>query len=360
MHVLVLSFPYSAAYGGGERYLETLIDGLQPRGFDFELVSSSIPLLEIFSRKGLAVRYSQIGPEPVSKWALPLFVLLSPFLLLFMLGHLLRSRARAVICLSLTDKLLATLPAWLLKMRVIWVEHLVPGRALISNPLRTHYAVFSRLATVVAVSQAVTDGLVKLGVSRQHIEIIPPGVTMPEGSAPLAGATVGVVARLAPEKNVALALRVFERLAAEMPEAKLDIFGDGPERPHLAKLAEQLGITNRIHWRGFTENPERIYAHLRVLAVPSRAESFGIAALEAMSWGVPVVATEVGGLPELVRHNVTGLLVPPDDEAALAKALRRVLLDRELTAQLGAAGRAEAEKYSPQRNLAAWEKLLNA
>lgn len=363
MHVLVLSHPYSAAYGGGERYLETLVAGLMTRDFRFELVTSSAPLLDVFQQLKLPARPSDLGPEPVSKRALPLFVLKAPYLLArmyFIIRRAKRTGTEAVVCLALTDKLLATPLAKLLKMKVFWVEHLVPGRSLTKNPLRPFYAALSRLVTVVTVSQAVVNGLMHLGVPRENIEIIPPGIEMPIESASLRSATVGVVARLAPEKNVALALRAFKRVSAAFPNAHLDIFGDGPERAELEKLAESLGINDRIAWRGFTNDPKNIYPGLRVLAVPSRAESFGLAALEAMSWGVPVVATEVGGLPELIQDEITGLLVPGDDETALAAAILRVLEGDDLAARLGANGRTASGRWSIRWNLAAWEKLLKS
>lgn len=363
MRVLVLSHPYTSAYGGGERYLEALIEGLKPRGFEFELVSSSAPLLNIFQRNNFIARRLPIGPEPVSKWALPIFILLSPILLVLMSIVLFQSRHsgfRTAVCLSLTDKLLATLPARLLKIRVIWIEHLVPGRSLALNPLRPFYVAFSRLATVVTVSQAVVDGLARLGVPKNQIKIIAPGVTLPKDTAKPISKAVGIVARLAPEKNIALAIRAFERIAAELPEARLDIFGDGPDRENLEKLAEQLGVADRIDWHGHIENSRDIYERLSVLVVPSKAESFGLAALEAMSWGVPIIATKVGGLPELVKDGVTGLLISSDDEMGLANALLKVLRDDNLAVRLSAAGRIEAEKHTLQHNLLAWEKLLNA
>lgn len=359
MRVLILSFPYASAAGGGERYAEQLVEGLYRKGFHFSLVSSSRALLDAFRRRKWDARPLWCGVEPVTKAA----VLLMPFTVLFQLAIMLvvltRFRlagTRVVVCLSLTDKLVATPVARLLGMRVVWMEHLVPGRSLTMNPYRLHYAVLARLAKIVVVSEAVASGIVALGVPRKRIRVIPPGVTVPSQRATLDGPPIiGVVSRLSPEKNLSLLLQAFTRV----PESTLEIFGDGPEREKLWALAEQLDISGRVRFRGRGEDAEHLYRHLSVLVVPSRKESFGIAALEAMSWGVPVVATRVEGVPELIKDGVTGLLVAPDDASALAAAIVRVLTDRALAARLGEAGRARAADFTLAKNLTAWESLLH-
>jgi glycosyltransferase involved in cell wall biosynthesis len=120
----------------------------------------------------------------------------------------------------------------------------------------------------------------------------------------------------------------------------LVIVGDGPEAPECKGLAASLGIESLIDWRPFV-SPGRlaeVYRSFDVLVVPSRLEGFGLVAAEAMAQGVPVVAANVGGLPEVVEDGVTGLLFAPGNPADLADKLSAVLSDLAWARSLGAAG----------------------
>lgn len=364
-HTLVLSFPFSSAMGGGERYIEQIVEGLSA-GRAFTLVSSSRALLNVFRRRSWDNRPLWGGVEPVSKFSVIIFPFTIPFFLPLLIATLCMFRftrgTRDVICLSLTEKLLATVPARLLGMRVIWMEHLVPGRSLLLNPYRRAFAWLSRFTIVIAVSKAVIEGLVSLGVSRSRVQLIAPGVLASTVKCQVSGAPiVGVVSRLSKEKNVGFLIRAFADVVREIPEARLEVFGDGPERAELEHLAESLGIGAQVGFHGFVDGHERLYGNLRLLAVPSHTESFGIAALEAMSCGIPIVAANVGGLPELVNDRETGRLVPPDDEKAWTEALLETLRDPELIRVWGEAGRARAANMFPlSKMMAAWKSLLDA
>lgn len=367
MRILVLSFPYESAEGGGERYLEQVVDGLRD-GCRFTLVSSSRTLLKLFHSRGWSHLPLWGGFEPVTGPTVVLFLLTLPLFLPIQIVLLAYARfhdgVRTLLCLSMTDKLLATLPARLLGMRVIWMEHLVPGRSLLRNPLRGAYVALSRLTRIVTVSEAAASALAALGMAGSRIAVITPGVGSGEypASVPHRGApTVGCIARLSKEKNVALLVRAFARVRAEVPEAKLVVCGDGPERGALERLAASLGLGASAEFRGYVADAGRRCGEFSLLAVPSSRESFGIAALEAMTCGVPVVATRVGGLPELVVDGETGVLVPPEDDAALAAALVGLLRDPGRAARLGAAGRDRAlTRFSAAKMLSAWTALLSS
>lgn len=364
---LILSFPIESSPGGGERYLEQVVAGLRKKR-RFALVSSSRALLKVFHARGWEHLPLWGGIEPVSRISFPLFLLTIPLFLPIQLAVLAYARfhddARSMLCLSMTDKLLATLPARLLGMRVLWLEHLVAGPALLRNPLRGLYAALSRLARVVAVSEAVAASLAAAGVPRSRMEVVAPGVEPGEyeRAEPHRGAPViACIARLHREKNVALLIRAFARVHAEIPEARLVIFGDGPERGALERLAAALGLGSVVEFRGYVKDAGRRCGDFDILAVPSSREAFGIAALEAMACGVPVIATRVGGLPELVLDGETGLLVPPEDEKALAETLTGLLRDPERAARLGAAGRERAlTRFTVAKMLSAWDRLLSS
>ena len=364
MRIVVFSFPYAASRGGGERYTEQAVEGLKRAGHDTVLVSSSEALLETFQKRGWHAQPMWCGLEPVTPLAVllfPLFVIsFAPFFLLLVAWYRFAHRVKAVVCLSLTDKLLVTPIARLFGLRVIWTEHLVIGRSLRLNPYRFWYAACARLAAVVTVSEAAARSLKEVEVPRESIRVISPGVPPVSAPGPHKAPVVGVISRLSKEKNVALALWAFAIVQRELPEARLEIFGDGPERPMLEQVATELGVAEATTFHGYAEQA-RGAGRFAVLAVPSSKESFGMAALEAMADGLPVVATRVGGLPEVVEDGTTGLLVPPDDAEAMAAALLRMLREPELVARLGAAGRERAEKlFSEKKMQDAWIDLFSS
>jgi len=174
---------------------------------------------------------------------------------------------------------------------------------------------------------------------------------------------VGAVARLSPEKGLDDLLRAVARLVGQGLPLRLILAGDGPQRGRLRRLADRLGIAGRVDFRGEAPH-ERVPAVLReldIFAMPSRAEGFGVAALEAQAMELPVVATRVHGIPDVVEDGVSGLLVPPRDTGALAEAIARLALDAELRATMGRAGRALVEaRYRWEENTTQMERLYRS
>jgi glycosyltransferase involved in cell wall biosynthesis len=132
-----------------------------------------------------------------------------------------------------------------------------------------------------------------------------------------------------------------------MPGVSVVLVGDGPERSGLERLAHRLRLTRRVHFLGFVPHDQvaGLLGAADVLAMPSRYEELGTALLEGMQAGLPIVASDTGGIPQVVEHGRTGLLVTPGDPEALAAALTRILHDRALAASLGKAASREAVKY---------------
>jgi glycosyltransferase involved in cell wall biosynthesis len=134
-----------------------------------------------------------------------------------------------------------------------------------------------------------------------------------------------------------------------------------PERAALENLARALGLKSKVEFLGHVRDAGALCGEFDVLAVPSTRESFGLAALEAMGCGVPVVATRVGGLPELIIDGETGILVPPDDELSMAAAIIKLLGDRALKERMGEAGRARAaENFNEKKMHSAWIELSSS
>ncbi len=177
-------------------------------------------------------------------------------------------------------------------------------------------------------------------------EAIPNGVpTRP--ARPRLGATpvVGFAGRLVAKKGVDVLLRAIALLRERVPEARLIVAGDGPERIGLERLAAELGIRDAVDFLGHLEQEraERALGAAWVQAVPSRwEEPFGLVAAEAMMRGTAVVASERGGPTEQVVHGETGCLVAAGDARALASALERVVRDRDLAEKMGASARVRA------------------
>jgi L-malate glycosyltransferase len=147
---------------------------------------------------------------------------------------------------------------------------------------------------------------------------------------------VGMIARMNDRaKNHALFLRAAARIANRFPGAEFVLVGDGPFRKDWEELAQKLGIAARTRFLGDRRDIPSVLAALDVVASPSRSESLSNSIIEAMAAGRPVVASAVGGNPELVRDRVTGLLVPPGDEVAFAQALEILLASPNLAREWG-------------------------
>jgi glycosyltransferase involved in cell wall biosynthesis len=162
-------------------------------------------------------------------------------------------------------------------------------------------------------------------------------------------------------KGVDVLLRAIAGLRERGDNTPVVLAGDGPLRTELEELTKRLGIESRVHFAGFQDlEPLRALLQMCTFVVlPSRGESFGIAILEGMAAGKPVVATRVGGVPEIVIEGETGLLVPPVNEYALCAAMSKLLRSRELQLKLGRAGRARAlEHFTADRMAERYEAVF--
>jgi glycosyltransferase involved in cell wall biosynthesis len=149
---------------------------------------------------------------------------------------------------------------------------------------------------------------------------------------------VGVVARLEPEKGHATLLTAWPTVLRSVPNAYLLVVGEGSRREALEQHAAELRIAHRVVFTGRRDDVPAVTAALDVAVLPSYREAQGLTVLEAMALSRPVVASNVGGIPEMVEDGVTGLLVPPGDPDALAAAVVRLLLDHSLADTIARAG----------------------
>ncbi len=175
-------------------------------------------------------------------------------------------------------------------------------------------------------------------------------------SAPL----VGMVARLAPEKGITHFLRCCRIVSQQRPDARFLLAGEGPLREQVEADRRGLGLENRVHLFGKEEDMRDVFAALDVLVVASTMEGSSIAAMEAMCQQKPVVATGVGGVPEVVSDGETGVLVEPENPEALARGVLGLLQDTELRAHMGAQGRRRVKELFDMQTMVARVKEVYA
>jgi len=166
------------------------------------------------------------------------------------------------------------------------------------------------------------------------------------------------VARLSPEKDIANLLRAVALFAESKPDFCLEIAGDGPCRKELEALAADLKVMCHVRFLGEVRDVAGLLGRARLFVLPSQTEGISLTILEAMARGLPVVATRVGGNPEVVVDGVSGILVPPRDPAALANGLKQLWGHTDEAAAMGLAGRRRVETHFDIRQMvAAYEDL---
>jgi glycosyltransferase involved in cell wall biosynthesis len=214
---------------------------------------------------------------------------------------------------------------------------------------------------VVANSQAASAFLQREGVPASRIEIIPNGIDtkrFEDRASYRPIATVLTVANLRSEKAHEVLLQAASIILPAHPRLQFQIAGDGPRLAELRALASALGIADRVTFLGHREDVPALLAQADAFVLPSRSEAFPNGAIEAMAAGLPVVASAVGGLLDLIEPGRTGVLVPPDDPRALAGAIDGLVNAPARAAALGAAARDEVvRRYSFERMVRAFEDL---
>jgi glycosyltransferase involved in cell wall biosynthesis len=167
---------------------------------------------------------------------------------------------------------------------------------------------------------------------------------------------------IVPYKGVDKLVRAAPQVLAQLPDVHFVIVGEGEQRPELERLAAELGIADHVTWTGVVQRPveEGVFAASDVCCQLSRwKEAFGLTIAEAMSFGVPVVATRVGAIPELVADGENGFLVGPDEVEGVARAITALLSDAELRERLGRAARKRAEEmFDLRRTVARYLEIL--
>jgi len=165
------------------------------------------------------------------------------------------------------------------------------------------------------------------------------------------------VSNFRPVKRIPDVVEVFARIQRQVP-SRLVLVGDGPERPRAVERAEELGVLDRVLFLGKHASVDELLACADLFLLPSRNESFGLAALEALACGVPVIGTDLGGMPEVVVHGETGYLFPLGAVEEMADAGAALLGEPDRWLRFSGAARADAvERFSNERVVPLYERL---
>jgi len=261
------------------------------------------------------------------------------------------------------------------KIPVVYTKHgqvrTPDRRGIASSQAGPFTRLVNRVATrvladrVIAVSDRVRKELEDSGIQPSMITVIPNGIDLSPyrqkakrtSKAKAADADaqgkrsflIGTVARLSPEKGIDTLLDAAKIVVTSYPSARFVIAGTGPLERELAQKVRDLRLENCVRMVGFVDNVPGLFSGLDLYVLPSDTEGIPLALLEAMAAGLPVVATRVGGVPEVVVDGVTGFLVPPRQPKALAQAIVRLLVDPDLAKSMGASGRERAESMFDAR-----------
>ncbi|PHA00103.1 glycosyl transferase family 1 [Bacillus pseudomycoides] len=227
-------------------------------------------------------------------------------------------------------------------VRVIWTYHVnVP----MSFHLKWSNSFFTRYNdAIICISQFMKEQLCQKGVREKKIKVIYNGVADPYTDAPLSQhppQKIAVIGRLSKEKGQPFLLKGLKKLKALHPSLQwhCDIIGEGPLKEELTEMIQELSLCEHVSLKGFQDDIIKEYTKHDIIVIPSENEGLSYVAIEAIAMKKPVIATNVGGLPEVIVHNHSGLLIPYGSEETLAASLAQLLQDEKLYHSLAECGR---------------------
>jgi glycosyltransferase involved in cell wall biosynthesis len=330
--------------GGTERQVANLALGIDPSHFDLHLacLRHSGELLAELETLRVPRSEFRIGPlySPKTLWQG------------IRLAHYVRRNVIQIVHSFGFYPNVFTVPVARLAGAVIVVASIRDTGDLLTGVQRRLLKLVCRLADCVLVNaEAIRENLIEQGYDPSNIVVIRNGITLPKASGkersaalrrelgiPLSARVVAVFSRLNRMKGVQYFLDAAMVLAGRFPDVHFLVVGDGGSKTELEEHARGLGLGQRIVFTGFRGDVPDLLSEAAISVLPSLSEGTSNTLLESMAAGIPVVATRVGGNPEVVEDGVSGLLVPPRDSAALAAAMARLLEDPDLALRLGRAG----------------------
>ncbi|HEY5619810.1 MAG TPA: glycosyltransferase family 4 protein [Vicinamibacterales bacterium] len=348
LHVLATAHEHGASIG---RMVRTLAQALDPGRFCVAawFLGGEGPLAKEFATAGIAVRtfdWSGDRHEVVGASG-------------FWRG--LRREPFSIVHLHFGGRAAPFLVRSAVRTKIVLHLHYNGAEAGRTGPIRIRPWMADQ---VVALSRAVAGDVIGVTPRVVYYGIRIPqhsgrGVTQRHNSPQ--SAVLGVASRLVPVKGIVYLIRALALLRQEFPAVRLEIAGAGPEQAGLQQEARALDLCDAVAFVGWQADIWPWLARWDIFVQPSLAEGFGMAALEAMAAGLPVVGTSAGGLPELIEDGCSGYVVPPGDATALAARLRELLLNADRRSAMGAAGQARVrERFSAERMAAELSGIYDA
>lgn len=245
---------------------------------------------------------------------------------------------------------------------VLEAPHLTPFHRWITKHALAH------AGAITATGLRLAEATLPFAPQGAGVSVIPYGVDLERFDGPARDGggdggrriVVGTVSRLSPEKGLEHLLRAVAQLCERGTETDVVLAGDGPSRPGLERLTDELRLRDRVRFLGEVPHEEvpAVLASFDIFAMPSTWEGFGVSALEASAMRLPVVASGIHGIPDVVVRGETGLLTPPGDAPALARSIERLADDAPMRRAMGEAGRAYVERHYRWRDNAALMEAL--
>lgn len=354
----ILHLDTERVWRGGEAQLLHLAEGLAGRGhFCVVAGQPAAPLLKRAADKGLRTEAVSMPSEwsPSAVWAI---------------SRVLKRERIDVIHMHASHA--CTLGGWAARMAGVPVR-IISRRVDFSvraNPFRKIKYQWG-VDRIIAISKGVRDVLIKDGLDPDRIEVIrsgidprpfdpgyPPGEARREFGISEKSPVIGCVAHFADHKGHRYLVEAAARVAGAIPEVRFLLVGEGELRPAIELQIKDLYLGRNVILTGFRSDIPRLLAAMDIVVLASHLEGLGTSLLDAMAMARPVVATRVGGIPEMVMDGMTGRLVPPRDPVALAESLIDLIRQPDERRRMGLAGRARMlEKFSAEAMVAATESV---
>lgn len=325
---------------GGALQVVYLMRGLAERGHGVDLVCAKGSAIETEARR------SGIPVHPVSVWCD-----CDPSLVLRVYSEVRKVKPDVVHLHSRRGaEILGGVAARMARVPAVVLSRRVDDRISLGALGRLKYNVIPD--KIIAISGGIKKVLSDCGIDEERLELVHSAIITAKPQcdrdrkwfesefgisqdAPVAG----VIAQLIERKGHRYFFSVIPDILKEFPDARFLIFGKGPLRAQLESRVQELGISEEVQFAGFREDMNRILTNLDVVVHPALREGLGVSLLQAAYAGVPIVASAVGGIPEIVRDGETGFLIQPEDTEAIKQSVLKLFRDRELGKRFGENGR---------------------
>lgn len=365
MHVLP-----NGDLGGGQETVRHLARHLDPERFEVSVVCPDSPMMQRLASIPWVRRFSlQFPTIPGLRTVRRLAPLIRTERVDILHTHLFHGDLYGFLATRLVP--VPVLVSTVQGINFFWEMEAFPRRARWWISSRFYRGIYRAFDGIVACSAAVRDAICSrpgLKVHRERVRVIHNSIDVHEtleaaeklarptgfspGSRTSPPKRLITVANFAPFKGHRVLLEALQQLSSEVLFEVL-LVGDGPERPALEAMVKSLGLADRVRFLGYRDDVPALLRQCDIFVLPSLWEPFGIAVLEAMTFGVPVVACAAGGIPEIITDGETGTLVAPQDPTALAAGIRRALSDSFFPTQMIPRARKLVESQFDARGMAA-------